>query len=194
MKIKICEENKNEILRVLKKEEGRSKVRTINYDDVVDFSNYAESLLKQSKINQKDRIGFEYEYATNDTAKAYKSVVKSTYIKLYRGSNKHWFLIDVERKSLFAGDASIDNLRYKKQYALGLIVDTINDAKSEKKGYIQNINRIIKNIIIPENDTLFEDTLKREINLIINLIENTSININSKNYHICIEKYPEYFI
>ena len=195
MKISICNKNKHKILSVISAAEGRAKVRTINYIDLVDYSENAETLLDLYNVNKMNRVGFQYEYAENDTAKAYKSAVKSTYIKLHRGSNRQWFLVDIERKSLFAGNKSIDNLRLPKDYGLKLIIDTVKNAQSEGRGYNQKVNRIQKQIIIPDNDIAFEKRLEKELVTVMLLLNDPTVNLDSENYlDLCIEQYPEHFI
>ena len=190
MKIKICDKNKEKINEVLRQEQGRAKVRTICYDDLAWLSSCAEQLLEEANIPKKGRVGFQYEYAENDTAKAYRSAVNSTYVKLERSNNKQWFIVEAERRSLFAGDNSIDKLLYPINDGIKLISKTIISAIKEKRAYIQQARRVHKQIIVPENIKTFE----KQIKILDNIMDIIDTRSEDKIIDYFTQYYPEYVI
>jgi len=99
-KIKITHENKQNIFDAFEQENGLSKANTLSGIEVFDIVKKAEERLEDARLPKKSRNKAKAHYCTNGPARAYKYAFTTTEFVLERGS-KDWFLVSVERISLY---------------------------------------------------------------------------------------------
>lgn len=99
--VKIVEESRATLDKVIAEIEGRSQVNCLSFDKLLALAKKAETKLEELGIAKKDRAGAQFYYCpAGPTAKSYFSGQGATDCTLIRRSSA-WYVSDIHRTKVY---------------------------------------------------------------------------------------------